>query len=131
MADPNSPMRGAGQDLDRYLSRHGLVGQRTGCTYCGSLSPEAFLDAVKAGAEIGPTDKSYKLYVEKRGEWGGKFYTPHFELDQPRAQEFYDLWLAGRVTWGYPGHPYVRLYLPGVTPAAATAAAEPDQTNGE
>ena len=35
-----------------------------GCSYCGSISPEDFFAAVEAGAEIGPTDKSYKAYVD-------------------------------------------------------------------
>lgn len=41
-------------------------GRRDGhraCSYCGSLSPAEFFAAVDAGAEIGPTDKSYKAYV--------------------------------------------------------------------
>ena len=35
-----------------------------GCSYCGSISPEDFFAAVAAGSEIGPTDKSYKAYVD-------------------------------------------------------------------
>lgn len=34
------------------------------CSYCGSLSPEALFEAIDKGYELGPTDKSYKLYVE-------------------------------------------------------------------
>lgn len=34
------------------------------CSYCGSLSPEKFFEAIEAGYEIGPTDKSYKVYVD-------------------------------------------------------------------
>ena len=34
------------------------------CSYCGSISPEAFFAAVEAGAEVGPTDKSYKVYID-------------------------------------------------------------------
>ena len=33
------------------------------CSYCGSLRPDVFFAAVEAGAEIVPTDKSYKVYV--------------------------------------------------------------------
>jgi hypothetical protein len=33
------------------------------CSYCGSLSPAELFAAIDAGAELGPTDKSYKLYV--------------------------------------------------------------------
>lgn len=34
------------------------------CSYCGSISQEAFLAAVEAGLEVTPTDKNYKMYVE-------------------------------------------------------------------
>lgn len=34
------------------------------CSYCGSISPERFLAAVKDGAKLTPTDKNYKVYVD-------------------------------------------------------------------
>lgn len=34
------------------------------CSYCGSLSPEKFFEAVEAGCVVGPTDKSYKAYID-------------------------------------------------------------------
>ncbi|MEA2678047.1 MAG: hypothetical protein QOJ81_2188 [Chloroflexota bacterium] len=34
------------------------------CSYCGSLSPESLFELIAAGAKIGPTDKSYKIYVD-------------------------------------------------------------------
>ena len=43
-----------------------------GCSYCGSISPEEFFAAVAAGAEIGPTDKSYKAYVDLPDPNAGK-----------------------------------------------------------
>ncbi len=33
-------------------------------SYCGSLSPAKFFEAVEAGCQLGPTDKSYKVYVD-------------------------------------------------------------------
>lgn len=57
------PTAEAADGPDDYQPGGGLVGQPRACTYCGSMSPEDFLDAVKAGAEVGPTDKSYKVYV--------------------------------------------------------------------
>jgi hypothetical protein len=60
----DSPFRLAGANLDTYTKGHGLVGQPEGCSYCGSLPGDVFIDLVKAHAEIGPTDKSYKLYVK-------------------------------------------------------------------
>ena len=38
-------------------------GNRT-CSYCGSMHPNDFFVAIASGAEIGPTDKSYKVYVD-------------------------------------------------------------------
>ncbi len=34
------------------------------CSYCGSVSPAAFFAAVESGAEVLPTDKSYKAYID-------------------------------------------------------------------
>jgi hypothetical protein len=51
------------EGIDRYGPDHGVTGQPSGCTFCGSMPPDEFMTAVKAGAEVGPTDKSYKLYV--------------------------------------------------------------------
>lgn len=59
----DGPLRGSGKNLDSYESRHGLVGQPLGCTYCGSMPADAFMEAVRTGVEIGATDKSYKFYV--------------------------------------------------------------------
>lgn len=34
------------------------------CSYCGSMNPEDLFNALGAGAKIGRTDKTYKVYVE-------------------------------------------------------------------
>lgn len=47
------------------LSREPVFPHEDGsCGYCGSLSPEQFFEAIERGDEIGPTDKSYKAYVD-------------------------------------------------------------------
>jgi hypothetical protein len=51
------------EGLDDYEPGHGLIGQPRGCTFCGSMHPDDFMDAVRAGLTIGVTSKSYKLYV--------------------------------------------------------------------
>lgn len=34
------------------------------CSYCGSLNPDVFMERLEAGdVTLGPTDKSYKVYV--------------------------------------------------------------------
>src|SRR5947208_1601935 len=35
------------------------------CSYCGSISPDALFKAINDGCELGPTDKSYKVYVDR------------------------------------------------------------------
>lgn len=52
------------EGLDFYQADTGLVGQPRGCSYCGSLPPDDFMDAVRAGAVLGPTDKAYKIYLD-------------------------------------------------------------------
>ena len=34
------------------------------CSHCGGCKPSIILEAVRNGAEVEPTDKSYKIYVE-------------------------------------------------------------------
>lgn len=177
-ADPDSPLRNSGPDQDTYATYHGMVGQERGCTYCGSLSAADFLQLIRTGATVGPTDKSYKFYIdypsprpddlhiigssnsvdkpsgnlgwvkpgnldptllerlvrERGGDWPSmrdnwlllgkrptitaKFYTQHFGMKE--SHEFLDLWKADQIHWGPPGHPYVRIYLPGLPGSVTT-----------
>lgn len=78
------------------------------CSYCGSLDPELLLEQISKGAELGPTDKSYKAYVtlvDHRVAGAGKFYFQHFD-DAQRAR-FIELLNTGAVKIGFPGHFYV------------------------
>lgn len=99
-------------------------GWSPGCTYCGSISGDAFMEFVRAGGTVVGTDKNYKAYVEKdtgvpaeryhetvtaphggtyevsgvkdgTGIQNGKFYYQH--LSQEQRQEFIDLYNAGKV----------------------------------
>jgi len=79
------------------------------------MPPDDFMQAVRDGKEVGPTDKSYKFYVD---DHRGKFYTQH--LSEEQGWEFHQLWQDGKINWGYPGKPYVRLFIPG--PSTATQA---------
>lgn len=68
MADPNSPFVGSGADLDTWTTGHGLIGQEAAgqsCSYCGSLHPDRFMELVREGWIVGPTDKSYKAYISR------------------------------------------------------------------
>lgn len=43
------------------------------CSYCGSYNPDLLMARLEAGTvELGPTDKSYKVYVENKGGDGFK-----------------------------------------------------------
>lgn len=44
------------------------------CSYCGSLTQEEFLKLAEAGAELEPTDKNYKVYVD----------APNHDVGKPR-----------------------------------------------
>lgn len=76
------------------------------CSYCGSLSPEKFFEAIGAGNEIGPTDKNYKVYVKPGHR---KFYFQH--LDEDGKRRFIDLLNEGNVVIGDPGYFYVRPFF--------------------
>jgi len=72
------------------------------CSYCGSLSPEAFFHAIDTGARIIPTDKNYKVYV---GTEHRSFYFQHLsEHDQDRFIAIYNRRL---MNFAYPGYLYV------------------------
>lgn len=110
---------------DEYGPRASMVnGWSPGCTYCGSISGDAFMTFVREGGHVGGTDKNYKAYVEKdtgiapvpvvetvqtangssfeshstqpgTGVQNGKFYYQHLSVDQRR--EFVDLWNDGKL----------------------------------
>lgn len=81
------------------------------CSYCGSLSPDQFFEAISKNAELGPTDKDYKVYVSLPTHWpyprprgSAKFYFQHLnELERTR---FVELLNARSLQIGYPGYFY-------------------------
>lgn len=55
------------EGLDRWEAGHGLIGQGQigpSCSFCGSLHPDRFMELVREGWIVGPTDKGYKAYLE-------------------------------------------------------------------
>lgn len=72
------------------------------CPFCGSITPETFLERARDGNQLVPTDKPYKVYL---GDTNDKFYFQHLTNEQRR--EFFDLFQSGRLNLGYPGHFYV------------------------
>jgi hypothetical protein len=79
------------------------------CSYCGSLHPDEFMAAVRAGHEIVPTDKNYKAYVDLPGNSNVKFYYQH--LTDVQKTEFIALINARVVKIGHPGYFYVTPYF--------------------
>jgi hypothetical protein len=75
------------------------------CSWCGGLDPVEALRLIESGAEITPTDKSYKLYVAGSGSPTGKTYFQHFSAEQ--QQKLIELVNAKTVKFAYPGRFYV------------------------
>lgn len=106
------------------------------CSFCGSLNPDVLMARIEVGdVELGPTDKSYKVYVENKGgekfpqvhsrkcpdvmkcdrrtctHWTHdttdhtKFYFMHFSQEQ--MVRFVELYNQKKLKVGYPGHFYV------------------------
>ena len=92
------------------------------CSYCGSVKPDVLMARLELGdIELGPTDKSYKVYVRNLGgaPIGMKAYLQHLSDDQKRR--FVDLYNTPSDNvedkpWmriGYPGHFYVLPFFMG------------------
>ena len=79
------------------------------CSYCGSMNPEEFFAQIEAGAELGPTDKNYKVYVGEAGSHRGKFYFQH--LSKEHQVRFIVLYNSGKMKIGPPGEFYVKPYF--------------------
>lgn len=79
------------------------------CDFCGGARPSLALAAIKAGATVVPTDKSYKLYIEGGNlpSCGGKLYLNHFS--EAQALEFVRLDVTGQMKLGHPGWFYSKL----------------------
>lgn len=75
------------------------------CSYCGSMNPEKFMQQAEAGAELGPTDKSYKVYINGNE----KFYFQH--LNKEQMWKFIDLLNKQKLKIGFPGHFYSRPFF--------------------
>ena len=71
------------------------------CSWCGSLKPSIFFQALDDGAVYGATDKNYKAYLHgpeaPQVPGAAKMYFQHF--DAADRQRFYDLHVAGVITF--------------------------------
>lgn len=89
----------------------GMNGGVRTCSYCGSMHNDAFMEFVRSGGLIIPTDKSYKVYVECKQPtyFHGKFYFQH--LPEEQARVFVDMMNAKTMNIGHPGHFYVKPFF--------------------
>jgi hypothetical protein len=62
------------------------------CSYCGSMHPDDFFDAIERGCEIGPTDKNYKVYVDYPDPRAGEQRIVSAITFEPREEER-DRWI--------------------------------------
>lgn len=113
------------ENLDTWTTGHGVIGQdRVGlsCSFCGSLNPDRFMELVREGWVVGPTDKSYKAYLGRSAadsnhagpescSQEAKFYFQHLSAEQ--QAEFIELHNAGQMKIGYPGRLYTLPYFAG------------------
>lgn len=56
------------EGLDSWTTGHGVVGQDEvglSCSFCGSLNPDRFMELIREGWIVGPTDKGYKAYLDR------------------------------------------------------------------
>lgn len=101
------------------------------CSYCGSIHPEDLFKAIERGYTLGPTDKSYKVYIDypkpedyewftEKNETGGtsswgshqltyKFYFQH--LDELAQHRFIKLLNEDKIKIGEPGFFYVNPFF--------------------
>ena len=95
------------ENLDTWTKR----GDFEICDFCGSMNPDEFMRLVREGFQVGPTDKSYKVYVQSPDGTGreGKFYFQHLTIDQ--RVEFVELLNNREINIGYPGHFYTRPFF--------------------
>lgn len=68
--------------FDHWREHAHLAPGARSCSYCGSVHPDDFMQAVRAGVEVGPTDKNYKAYMTGPGFDHAKFYYQHLSVEQ-------------------------------------------------
>lgn len=101
-----------GKLLDHWRDNaHNTEGGKRSCSYCGSIHPDDFMQAVRDGVEIGPTDKSYKAYMSGPGFNHAKFYFQH--LSEPQMREFIERLNEKSMKIGAPGYFYTRPFFIG------------------
>lgn len=88
------------ENLDHWRTIDGTIS----CDFCGSISEPELFRLIELGAELGPTDKNYKVYVEHDSIRFGKFYFQH--LSEEGRTRFVDLVNAKQLRIGYPGYFY-------------------------
>jgi hypothetical protein len=82
------------------------------CSYCGSAEPGWLMGKLEVAAvELGPTDKSYKVYLKSLtpDPAPNKFYFQHLSPEQ--QARFIRMMNDHTLILGHPGHFYVCPYF--------------------
>lgn len=103
---PRAQESGGGPDSPFKAPMNGEMHWREDgtCSFCGSLSEDAFFKAIEEGVKLTPTDKNYKVYVDVQVQGAGKFYFQHLS-DEGRTK-FIELHNAKKLNIGVPGYFY-------------------------
>ncbi len=136
----NCPRRAENPMADRMFPGPDTIRSDGTCSYCGSVDPDVLMARLEAGdVELGPTDKSYKVYLKNNGgapfqqsyrdcpsdskctgpddctHWvtreagNAKFYFQH--LSDEQQKRFIELHNDRKLHIGYPGHFYARPFF--------------------
>lgn len=107
MLCPRSAEQGITSDHPHYEMWQ--QGDGPTCMACGSMKADDFMAACEAGTiELGPTDKSYKVYV-KGDTVAIKFYFQHLSVEQ--RKRFVDLMNTKTLKIGAPGYFYSKPFF--------------------
>ena len=68
----------------KNMPANGVATIYTTCEYCGSVHPDAFMQAVRERKVLVPTDKNYKAYITDELGHHKKFYFEHLSTEQKK-----------------------------------------------
>lgn len=98
------PLRHGPAGADTWITSASWPGAVT-CSFCGSLSADAFFAAIEAGDQLIPTDKHDLVYVGA----ARKFYFQHF--GDGHREKFIALHNETKLRLAHPGYFYVTPYF--------------------
>ena len=84
------------------------------CSHCGSISPDFFFEALAAGCELAPADKSYKVVIHHHDHFHipvdhNYFIYQHFSKEE--KLKFVEMMNIDELDISDPGHFYVNPFF--------------------